>query len=624
MLRLIALVIFTLALTQTAWAQRDPRTRNRLPDYLRYLNSSDVREDLGLSAEQITKLRELSGQYSEKTRPTTADLRQLSPDERGQRLNERQEKVEAVGREYMPQLQELLTAEQMQRLKQIDYQFFAGGAVFQDEVAKTLRLTPEQQTKVDELYKSLSVSLAERSAEERRKLRDKSISEILTAEQNKQFAQLQGKPFDVAKLQSTPPAGPFQERAGTFPRALSKVSLFANPAVQKELALSESQQTKFNELTKAAQEKTRTAMTSVFNAIRDQSPEERSRRLSALRGEITEKMGAVENEYVPQLMAVLTPEQSERMLQIRWQAAGDEALLDSELVRQLKLSPEQEAKLASVAKEAADKLAALAPAELRSQTGEINAARNAALLEVLTVEQREQLTSLKGKPFDLAALRVPGSFGGPFGGGTFAFRPIPGSVTGVNAFLHAAVLQDLGLTEDQQAKISELTTRWNGDTRLRLDELRDLSSEERRKRLAEISTKRREAESEYLPQLNAVLNAEQIQRLQQIRWQAAGDAALVDEELTKQLNLSAEQQTQFKQIIQETSEKQAAIRPDERGLLTREQAQQRTTLNAARDKALREILTAEQQEQLAKLKGKEFDFTAVRNRTFGGFTRPQD
>lgn len=195
------------------------------------------------------------------------------------------------------------------------------------------------------------------------------------------------------------------------------LTLINNEAVQKDLALKEDQVSKLKALGESVREEMRSAFTGGFGG-RDQSEEERAK----AREKMAESIKKVNDKFLPKLDEILDASQRDRLKQISWQAAGAQAYQNAEVIAALKITKEQQEKLAAVKKEFDDKQSELFPRggqgggerpnfeEIRKKMTELNASRDKQLGEVLTADQREQFTKLKGKEFDVAQLR--GGFGG--------------------------------------------------------------------------------------------------------------------------------------------------------------------------------------------------------------------
>ena len=219
-----------------------------------------------------------------------------------------------------------------------------------------------------------------------------------------------------------------------------------------------------------------------------------------------------------------------------------------------------------------------------------------------------------------SALAQPGAGAGGRGRGGFGGTQSAVMLAGI-----AAVQKDLGVTEDQIAKLKtlgeearkELTEGGGGDI-AGLRDLRDLPEAERRAKLEEFAAKRAEIAkkvvAKYKPKLAEVLDAKQVERLQQIALQVAGAQAYSDPDVVKTLKLSKEQQDKVAAVVKDFSDKQREMFTAGGGGAGRseEAMTKMRELGTARDKDLVAVLTADQKEQLAKLKGKEFDTASLR------------
>lgn len=210
-----------------------------------------------------------------------------------------------------------------------------------------------------------------------------------------------------------------------------------------------------------------------------------------------------------------------------------------------------------------------------------------------------------------AQQRTPGSF---FGAPTMSLATVAAN---------EAVQKDLGLSADVVAKLRELREDYNAarikefqTANIDLQNFRELSEDQRGKaslKMAEITTA---LDDEFAPQVKAVITAAQLQRMEQIRVQAnlrnLGPSALLAANLASELQLTAEQKTQLNELnaayLQQRSE---LFRGGNPGGSTEALGKLRTETNAK----VASLLTAEQQETLAKLKGPEFDVSQL---GFGG------
>ena len=203
----------------------------------------------------------------------------------------------------------------------------------------------------------------------------------------------------------------------------SPLSLAAISAVQKELGVTEEQIAKLKTLGDEARAEMQ-AGAGGFEGLRDLPEAERRAKMTELMAKQAETARKVGEKFKPKLAEVLNATQVERLDQIALQAAGAQAYSDPGVAKSLKLSKEQQDKLASINKDFQDKLrdggGAGAGGDVQDRFAkmrEMGAARDKDLEAVLTADQKDQLAKLKGKAFDVAQLRGPGGLGGAGGAG---------------------------------------------------------------------------------------------------------------------------------------------------------------------------------------------------------------
>lgn len=192
-----------------------------------------------------------------------------------------------------------------------------------------------------------------------------------------------------------------------------QLMLVNNEAVQKELALKEDQISKLKTLGESVREEMRGAFTGGFGG-RDQSEEERAK----AREKMAESIKKLNDKFQPKLAEILDASQRTRLQQIAWQNARSQVYQDAGVIAALKITTEQQEKLAAVSQDFGEKQRELSGQgggdEAQTKRRELSESRDKALSEVLTADQREQFTKLLGKKFDTAQLG--GGFGGPGGG----------------------------------------------------------------------------------------------------------------------------------------------------------------------------------------------------------------
>jgi Spy/CpxP family protein refolding chaperone len=182
---------------------------------------------------------------------------------------------------------------------------------------------------------------------------------------------------------------------------------------------------------------------------------------------------------------------------------------------------------------------------------------------------------------------------GAFGGGTTAL------------LASEAVQKELNIADEQREKIREIGRELREGAGQRGD-FQNLSQEERQKRFAEMQDRAKKADEK----INAVLDAKQKERLEQLRLQREGASALAREEVADKVGLAAEQKEKIQKIQQE-ARGGAGGGQNFRDLSNEDRQKLFTEMRERREKAATEILgvlNAEQKEKFEKLKGAKFDF----------------
>lgn len=207
-----------------------------------------VQKEIGLEGEGIERVQKIAGAYrdemmaeSEKAGLTSGGPQQfegLSPEERETKMREMAEKRQAIAtklnEKFMPQLKEVLSASQIERVQQIALQAGGSQALTRPDVVKALDLTKEQQEKITGINQEFAKKLNElgpggrggragggggaggapadfqgmmAKRQELTKERDSQATEVLTKEQQEKYEKMKGKPFDLAQLMQFGPGG---------------------------------------------------------------------------------------------------------------------------------------------------------------------------------------------------------------------------------------------------------------------------------------------------------------------------------------------------------------------------------------------------------------------------------
>jgi len=165
---------------------------------------------------------------------------------------------------------------------------------------------------------------------------------------------------------------------------ISAAQLVAQEPVQKELGLSSEQATKLADLPKGEANQ---------RGFRDMSEEERRQAMETRAKLVAEQDRA--------LAGILDEKQLARLTQIKMQAVGARALLDEDVAKRMKMTPEQSEKLQAGLQEImqAARGGGGGPAQWRQQALE-------KVAEILTPEQKAEFKTLQGPEFDLSKLEL--------------------------------------------------------------------------------------------------------------------------------------------------------------------------------------------------------------------------
>lgn len=205
---------------------------------------------------------------------------------------------------------------------------------------------------------------------------------------------------------------------------MDKSMLLRSTQVQEELKVSEEQKGKIEEALTAYQEKSRERLN--MQGLRDLSAEEREKRMEEWR-KAREKLS---DELDKDLAKILNKDQMKRLNGIQVQQQGIMALMNEKVAKELKITEEQKKKLEAAQEEGREKQMKLfedmraegggqpnreAMTQMREKREAIQKETEAAILGVLTADQKKAFDEMKGKPFELdrqSLMRGRGGFGG--------------------------------------------------------------------------------------------------------------------------------------------------------------------------------------------------------------------
>lgn len=212
--RVLALGLVAAALLSVG-AQAQRRHRGG-PGPFELLQIPEVQRELRLDEGQLTQLRQVGLEMAGRAHEVFKDVRTLSPEERERK------RIELTS-EWRRRVEEVLDVRQRTRLRQLDLQRGGVRSVYRPDVQDDLKLTPDQRARLKlildnerEEGRKLFEGIANGSmAPEKRKevweqfgtLRiatESRINTVLTDQQKRQLAALQGPPFRFPERRRRP------------------------------------------------------------------------------------------------------------------------------------------------------------------------------------------------------------------------------------------------------------------------------------------------------------------------------------------------------------------------------------------------------------------------------------
>lgn len=196
------------------------------------------------------------------------------------------------------------------------------------------------------------------------------------------------------------------------------------------------------------------------------------------------------------------------------------------------------------------------------------------------------------------------------------------------------VQEELKITDEQREEIEKISATYGEDMQELMSGLQDLSREERSKKMAEMAPERDKITAEAEKQLAGVLKEDQVKRLRGITIQALGPNALLRADVAEALKLTDDQSKQIKEIVGSEMTRMTPSPGDRAGAEGKGKkdgdgdgekkgrkkrggggdfSQIRERMAEARKQTEAEVakvLTPEQQQQLADLKGPAFEIPA--------------
>jgi Spy/CpxP family protein refolding chaperone len=211
---------------------------------------------------------------------------------------------------------------------------------------------------------------------------------------------------------------------------IDKAALLGSAQVRQELKIGEDQGKKVDEILAAHRQEAADLFSG--GRSRDASPEEREKR----RKEMADKNAELRKKTEGKLAGVLEKEQGKRLGEIELQQQGLDGIVAENVVASLKLDKEQVGKIQAAIAARDEELRNLRGSgrgrgqdgggggqggggfeEMRAKMDKLRKDAEEKGLAVLSKEQRTELDTLKGKPFELDRRSLFGGRGGPGGGG---------------------------------------------------------------------------------------------------------------------------------------------------------------------------------------------------------------
>jgi hypothetical protein len=570
-----------------------------------------VQRELGLSAEQCERAVRIYEAYrveegavlyaarqAEAIRgelPSDEDRSDLLRARNSERIRQELLKnLEAVDSRFSQQLVAALSAAQWRRLMEIVWQDGIS-VLFQPEIQNSLGITEEQQQALapsaraqvkfrEELSGAFHRSLnpggsreqfqreLERTIQLEREL-DGIARKFLTADQQQQLFELRGKQFELLA------SGAWTEAQQTLRRRWQGFRFFPEPVqifdrlrasqVQAALRLTKEQTERLRKFQHAVQAEPALDLNEAFL---NRSADEVTQRFP----KYLQDRHALDDRLVPDLAKILKPEQFQLLRRVWFQVGGMPVLRNPEVVAALRLSEEQQKKLAPLIQEyywQRLQFPRLGPpgnglddrkwiAARNEQIRQLDKEHNAAALEILTWEQKQALRTLCGDS-------VSGIINNwPLGPKWTPPLPweLPGSVTlwRDQLFLLSLtpVRKELALTPAQASQVASILDAYRQfetdeaeAQRIVVEALLPAQRAERASRgkeiLLENIKKRQTRQAETLKRIAEVLQPGQLQRLTEIWLQDGGTTAFFHPEVIAALRLSEEQQARLHPLANE-------------------------------------------------------------------------
>jgi len=169
------------------------------------------------------------------------------------------------------------------------------------------------------------------------------------------------------------------------------------------------------------------------------------------------------------------------------------------------------------------------------------------------------------------------------------------------------VQKELGLSEEQKAKLKELAANYFREIRQQAGSLGELGEQQRIEKLAKVRKKAHADGRDLCKKIDGVFSSYQRERFKQIVLQVRGVTALGDKDVAEALGLTDQQKRGLKAVGDSARAKLAELRR-QRGDLERQEVRERAQAiqKESTEKALA-LLSSDQKERFEKIKGPALD-----------------
>lgn len=121
-------------------------------DPLQLLENQQIKQELNLTADQSTKLKQIEEEFRGELRQKVSglNLKELDSKQRDQKLTEVSDDIQKQVTDTRTKVAEVLQPDQLKRFKEITLQIYSFGPLSYDQFTQELGLTPEQQTQLND------------------------------------------------------------------------------------------------------------------------------------------------------------------------------------------------------------------------------------------------------------------------------------------------------------------------------------------------------------------------------------------------------------------------------------------------------------------------------------------